>query len=57
MHIEILDVLGKVVFSEEIPSGETSITWTAEGLPEGVYFAKLKSHSSVIATRKLMLTR
>jgi len=57
MDIEILNMHGQTVFSEKIPLGETSITWNAEGFPNGVYLAKLKSKNIVLSTLKLMLIK
>ena len=57
MNIEILNIQGQTVFSEKIPIGGTSIIWNAEGFPNGVYLAKLKSKNNVLATLKLMLIK
>jgi hypothetical protein len=53
--LEIVNVQGQMVYSERIPPGKTSIKWVANGLPEGLYFARLRSNSGVLATLKLMI--
>ena len=57
MNIEILNMQGQTVFTEQIPIGETSIIWNAEEFPNGVYLAKMKSKNNVLATLKLMLLK
>ncbi len=52
--LEIVNVQGQKVYSEKIPHGTTSITWDANGLPEGIYFASLRDNKGDLATLKLM---
>jgi endonuclease/exonuclease/phosphatase family metal-dependent hydrolase len=53
--LEIVNVQGQTVYSEKIPFGKTSIKWDANGLPEGIYFARLRGSSGDSATLKLMI--
>ena len=53
--LEIVNVQGQMVYSEKIPLGKTSIIWDANGLPEGIYFARLRGNSGDLATLKLMI--
>ncbi len=57
LNIEVLNTLGQIVFSEEIPDGETSITWDAKDFSDGIYLAVLKSNNNILATLKLMLVK
>jgi len=52
--LEIVNVQGQKVYSEKIPPGTTSISWDANGLPEGIYFASLRANKGDLATLKLM---
>ena len=53
--LEIINVQGQIVHSETIPGGANSLTWNVNGLPNGVYFARLLSGNGELATLKLML--
>ena len=53
--LEIINVQGQIVHSEKIPGGANSLTWNVNGLPNGVYFARLLSRNGELATLKLML--
>ena len=53
--LEIINVQGQTVYSDIIPAGTTSLTWHVNGLPNGVYFARLLSGNGELATLKLML--
>ncbi len=53
--LEIVNVQGQMVYSEKVPRGKTSIKWDANGLPEGIYFARLRGNSGDLATLKLMI--
>jgi hypothetical protein len=53
--LEIVNVQGQMVYSEKIPLGNTSIKWDANGLPEGIYFARLRGNRGDLATLKLMI--
>lgn len=55
--IEIYNLQGQIVFSGEIPPGETSILWNAEGLPAGMYIASLSLNEGVLGTLKLIRTK
>jgi len=55
--IEIININGQVVFSEKIPDGKTSITWNAEGLPDGIYLARLLLDNAKVANLKLVLIK
>jgi len=54
-EIIIFNIQGHKVFSQEIPEGETSFLWNAEGLPDGLYIAKLVSGNADYASIKLIL--
>ena len=53
--LEIINVQGQIVHSEKIPGGANSLSWNVNGLPNGVYFARLLSRNGELATLKLML--
>ena len=53
--LEIMNVQGQMVYSEKIPLGKASIKWDANGLPEGIYFARLRGKVGDLATLKLMI--
>ena len=53
--LEIINVQGQTVHSEKIPDGVSSFKWNAGDLPGGVYFARLSSNTSVLATLKLII--
>jgi hypothetical protein len=53
--LEIINVQGQIVHSEKLPGGANSLTWNVNGLPNGVYFARLLSGNGELATLKLML--
>lgn len=53
--LEIVNVQGQLVYSEKIAPGTTSIKWNANGLPEGLYFARLRANDGDIASLKLMI--
>jgi len=55
--IEIVNVNGQVVFFEIIPEGKTSIIWNAEGLPDGIYLARLLLDNSEVASSKIVLLK
>ena len=55
--ITIINIQGQTVFSEKIPKGETSFTWNAGGLPNGMYVAKLLQDNRTLATLKLILSK
>jgi len=53
--IQIINIQGQTVFSEKIPDDLTSFTWNADGLPDGMYLAKLILDNKPVATLKLIL--
>ena len=53
--LEIINVQGQMVYSEKIPTGTTSIKWNTNGLPDGIYFARLLINNSDLATLKLII--
>lgn len=55
--IEIINIQGQTVFSEEIPIGKTSLIWNAEGFPSGIYMAKLLSKNNNFTPLKLILKK
>ncbi len=55
--IEIFNTVGEVVFSQYISNGQTSLIWNAEGLPAGIYFARLLLNKNEIANAKLILKK
>lgn len=55
--IEIINIQGQTVYSGKIANGETSFIWNAEGLPDGMYVAKLILDNRLTATVKLILRK
>ena len=55
--IEIYTIYGQKINSLNLTNGKTAINWNSQGLTDGIYFAKLLSNSTVIATRKLVLMK
>lgn len=53
--IEIINIHGQKIFTGKIPGGANSFFWSANGLPAGIYVAKLILNKQVVATHKLML--
>ena len=56
-RIEIINIQGQMVHSEKIPPGARTFLWNAEGLPDGIYFAKLVSENAHNSTLKLLLRK
>ena len=56
-EMEIYNIKGKKVYSIEIPAGEKSVIWNAEGFPKGIYFAKILTDNSTVVVTKLVLTK
>ncbi|MCB2219082.1 MAG: endonuclease/exonuclease/phosphatase family protein [Bacteroidetes bacterium] len=54
LKIEIVNLQGQRVFSKKIPGNASSITWDAEGLPNGIYLARLLSDHRTLATLKIL---
>lgn len=57
--LEILNISGKSVgtlINEHKPVGEYQVDWNAGELPEGVYYAVLRSENNIV-TRKMILMR
>lgn len=54
--LEVVNILGQTVFSKNLDLGESSFKWHPNGMPQGVYFARLWQGNRVIGTRKLVLT-
>ena len=57
MDLEIFNMHGEKLFSESVKSGETSITWNTQKIPNGTYAAHLKSKNKTITTLKLLVIR
>lgn len=56
-EIEIINILGQSVYSARLAEGESSFVWNAEGLPDGVYIARLLVRNKVCASVKLLLRK
>jgi len=56
-RIEISNVQGQTVLSEEITPGTGTFLWSAEEHPEGVYFARMVSGNTQSAAIKLLLKK
>ncbi len=56
-YIEIINLQGQTVFSEEIAVGESMFTLHAQELLNGCYVAKLISANSITASSKLLLIK
>jgi hypothetical protein len=58
--IRIHDAAGRLVktlVNKEKEPGRHEVAWNAEGLPAGIYFARLSVDSNHRQTRKLILVR
>ena len=55
MSIEIFNLQGQIVYSRNLLEGEGRFVWNADGLSGGIYFACLKSESTVLSSTKLVL--
>ncbi|OYT15456.1 MAG: hypothetical protein B7C24_12990 [Bacteroidetes bacterium 4572_77] len=55
--MEIFNINGQCVFSENISAHQTSFIWEADNLPNGVYFARLLINNKEIVTTELVLKR
>ena len=55
--IEIYNLKGQKVYSENIPKGQSSVIWNAESFPNGIYFSKLISNRKVIGLSKMLIAR
>jgi hypothetical protein len=53
--VEVFNVYGQVVFSENLPSGRSSLTWNPDGLPDGLYLARLLSGGVCLASRPIVV--
>jgi hypothetical protein len=59
VSLKVFDLLGKevtTIVSEEMPAGNYSRQWNANGMPSGVYFYRLQA-GSYTETKKLILLR
>jgi photosystem II stability/assembly factor-like uncharacterized protein len=57
--LKVFDVMGRdvaTIISEELPAGVFSRSWSAEGMPSGVYFYRLQA-GSFQETKRLLLVR
>jgi len=60
VDVKVFDILGKEVSSlivGRLDSGEHSLTWNAQGLASGVYFARLAVGRKLAVTQKMILSR
>ncbi len=55
MQLNVLDVTGKVVVSQAINSGATTIEVNTAALAQGTYFYQLSNQKTVIATKKMVI--
>lgn len=53
--LEVVSILGQTVFFKNLDQRESSFKWQPNGMPQGIYFARLWQGNQVIATRKLIL--
>ena len=54
--IEIINIQGQVVFSDEIAEGANSYFWSTAYLPRGMYVAKLMVDRQLVATLKILIS-
>ncbi|MCD4827831.1 MAG: peptidylprolyl isomerase [Candidatus Cloacimonetes bacterium] len=57
-RLDVFNVRGRRVatlLDEHMPAGTHSVTWTAEGLASGVYFARLNTPAGVKTTKLLLM--
>lgn len=57
MTLNIVDVTGKVVFSQEVWSGMTQTSVNTENFNSGLYFYQLVDGNNVVATKKLTIAK
>lgn len=56
-NAEVLDISGKIVYTEKFPKEKTQTGIDVSGLAEGVYFVRLYSGNSSVYVEKLVITR
>jgi len=54
--IEIINIQGQVVFSDELAEGANSYFWSTAYLPRGMYVAKLMVDRQLVATLKILIS-
>lgn len=54
--MEILNGLGQSVVRKQLKPGDSTCVLKAEGLPSGIYFAKLEMNGELIAVRRLLVS-
>lgn len=57
MIIEILDLNGRIVFSEKYPKDKTNTVISLSQFPESVYFVRLSGNFDAVFVEKLVITR
>lgn len=56
-EIEIFNTKGQLMKQFDLPHNQTKVIWNTEGLPNGIYYAKLIIDSKTEAIRKMVLIK
>jgi uncharacterized protein YjiK len=55
--IEIISTNGQIVKTIPLNAGQNTATWNIEGLPNGIYYAVLKTTFNTFVSKKIVLNR
>ncbi len=56
-QLEVIDILGRSLYSEDISKGTESVSIKGQGLPEGTLMIKLKQQNKEVAVFKVVKTK
>jgi hypothetical protein len=55
MSLQILDPLGRIYSTEQIPSGSASVVIPTASLMSGIYFYRLVSEEKMLETKRMLV--